>query len=86
MGGWQTDQERAYVALTRARDQTDIYVSREDLGEEGMDAGAIERLAERIELSNAQEASVEREEREPPTLTADPELEHERDRDVGLEL
>lgn len=83
-GGWQTDQERAYVALTRAREQTDVYVSREDLGEEGMDAGAIERLAERIEVSNAQEASVEREEREPPALTADPEL--ERDRDVGLEM
>jgi ATP-dependent exoDNAse (exonuclease V) alpha subunit len=39
-GGWQTDRERAYVALTRAREQTDIYVSREDLGEQGMDTGA----------------------------------------------
>jgi conjugative relaxase-like TrwC/TraI family protein len=86
MGGWQTDRERAYVALTRARDQTDVYVSREDLGEEGMDAGAIERLAERIELSNAQEASLAREEREPPSLTADAELERERERDAGLEL
>jgi ATP-dependent exoDNAse (exonuclease V) alpha subunit len=38
-GGWQTDRERAYVALTRATDRTDIYVSREDLGEQGMDTG-----------------------------------------------
>ncbi len=57
-GGWQTDRERAYVALTRARERTDIYVSREDLGEQGMDAGAIERLGEAMAESHAQEASV----------------------------
>lgn len=44
-GGWQTDRERSYVALSRAREQTQIYVAREDLGEAGMDSGAIERLA-----------------------------------------
>ena len=43
-GGWQTDREHAYVALTRAQERTDVYVSREDLGEQGLDAGAIERL------------------------------------------
>ncbi len=47
-GGWQTDRERAYVALSRARERTDIYVSREDLGEDGTDADLIERLAERV--------------------------------------
>jgi conjugative relaxase-like TrwC/TraI family protein len=57
-GGWQTDREGAYVALTRAQEQTDIYVSREDLGEQGMDAGAIERLGEAMAESHAQEASV----------------------------
>ena len=64
MGGWQTDRERAYVAVTRARERTDIYVSREDLGEEGMDAGAIERLVERIEISNAQQPSIATQERD----------------------
>jgi ATP-dependent exoDNAse (exonuclease V) alpha subunit len=83
MGGWQTDKERAYVALTRARERTDVFVSREDLGEEGMDAGAIERLAERIEQSNAQEASIERAEVEPRSLDA--ELALQQERDVGLE-
>jgi ATP-dependent exoDNAse (exonuclease V) alpha subunit len=83
MGGWQTDKERAYVALTRARERTDVFVSREDLGEEGMDAGAIERLAERIEQSNAQEASIERAELEPRSLDA--ELALQQERDVGLE-
>src|SRR5207253_114476 len=58
MGGWQTDRERAYVALSRARSRTDIYVSREDLGEQGMDVGAVERLGEAMAESHAQEASI----------------------------
>jgi ATP-dependent exoDNAse (exonuclease V) alpha subunit len=45
-GRWQTDRECAYVALSRAREQTDIYVAREDLGEQGVDSGAIERLGD----------------------------------------
>jgi conjugative relaxase-like TrwC/TraI family protein len=57
-GGWQTDREHAYVAVSRARERTDLYVSREDLGEQGLDAGAIERLAEAIAESHAQQASI----------------------------
>jgi conjugative relaxase-like TrwC/TraI family protein len=57
-GGWQTDREHAYVAVSRAREQTQIYTSREDLGEQGMDTGAIKRLAQRIERSRAQEATI----------------------------
>ncbi len=57
-GGWQTDRESAYVALTRARETTEIYVSREDLGEQGLDPGAVERLAERMQQSHAQEATI----------------------------
>ncbi|HYM45565.1 MAG TPA: hypothetical protein VES65_05315 [Solirubrobacteraceae bacterium] len=60
-GGWQTDREHAYVAVSRAREQTQVYVSREDLGEQGMDVGALERLAERIERSRAQEATIAKE-------------------------
>jgi conjugative relaxase-like TrwC/TraI family protein len=60
-GGWQTDKEHTYVAVSRAREQTQIYVSREDLGEQGMDTGAIERLAERIKRSRAQEATITKE-------------------------
>jgi hypothetical protein len=79
-GGWQTDRERAYVALTRAQDRTDVYICREDLGEQGMDAGAIERLGEAMVESHAHEASiktalVDRDDRQPS------QLEHERDRD-----
>ena len=61
IGGWQTDRERAYVALTRAREQTDIYASREDLGTQGMNPETIERLAEKIEQSKTQQASITRE-------------------------
>ncbi len=57
-GGWQADRERAYVALSRARERTDIYVSREDLGEQGMDTGAIQRLGEAIAESRAKRASI----------------------------
>jgi len=58
-GGWQTDREHGYVALTRGRTRTDVYVSREDLGEDGLDAGAITRLADRLAHSRRQHASIE---------------------------
>jgi conjugative relaxase-like TrwC/TraI family protein len=57
-GNWQTDREHTYVAASRARERTDIYIAREDLGEQGLDTGAIERLAERMQQSRAQEASI----------------------------
>jgi conjugative relaxase-like TrwC/TraI family protein len=57
-GGWQTDKEHMYVSLSRARERTDVYISREDLGEQGMDTGAIERLGERMARSRAQEATI----------------------------
>ena len=64
-GGWQTDKEHMYVSLSRARERTDIYISREDLGEQGMDTGAIERLGERMARSRAQEASITKDVAEP---------------------
>jgi hypothetical protein len=73
-GGWQTDREHAYVAVSRAREQTQVYTSREDLGEQGMDVGAIERLAERIERSRAQEATIAKE-----TAARDEQAQPERD-------
>jgi ATP-dependent exoDNAse (exonuclease V) alpha subunit len=64
-GGWQTDRENAYVALSRARDQTDIYLSREDLGH---DAEAIDRLAQLMQQSHAQEAAITREQDFNPSI------------------
>jgi len=87
-GGWQTDRHSAYVALSRARERTDIYVSREDLGEQGLDPGAITRLGERMAHSHAQQPSITRDEVQTSSTasaTADrtqavqaPELEQER--------
>ena len=82
-GGWQTDREHAYVALSRAREQTQVYVAREDLGEQGMDVGAIERLGERMRQSRAQEASIAREvDEKAAERRARIEREIERDRDL----
>lgn len=61
IGGWQTDRERAYVALTRAREQTNIYTAREDLGHQGLNTEAIDQLADRMAETKAQEASITRE-------------------------
>ncbi len=97
IGGWQTDRERAYVAVSRSRERTDIYAAREDLGEQGMDAGAIERLGEAIAESHAQQPSIatpsiEREWSEPEATTvaerdrhepAEPAAEHERESEAG---
>jgi len=83
-GGWQTDRERAYVALSRAREQTHVHVSREDLGEAGMDTGAIERLGERMRRSGAQEASIAKGVAE-RTAERSPQMQRPIDRDLDLD-
>jgi len=95
-GGWQTDRERAYVALSRAQERTDIYVSHEDLGEQDLDTGAIEQLAEAISESHAKQASIttpladrdhtpeqDRESEVGQILHEQQQLEQDRDRDLG---
>jgi ATP-dependent exoDNAse (exonuclease V) alpha subunit len=57
-GGWQTDREHAYVALTRARERTDIYAVREELGFHGLDAERVQNLADAMSHSHAQAASI----------------------------
>lgn len=83
-GGWQTDKEHAYVALSRAREQTQVYVAREDLGEQGMDVGAIERLGELMRRSGAQEASIARE-ADKRSVERRTRIEREIDRDRDLD-
>jgi AAA domain len=53
-GGWQTSKEPAYVEASRARQGTNWFVSREDLGIEGHDTDRIQRLAENMRRSHAQ--------------------------------
>jgi conjugative relaxase-like TrwC/TraI family protein len=57
-GGWQTSKEPAYVEASRARNGTDWFVNRDDLGVEGQDVDRVERLAASMRRSHAQTPSL----------------------------
>jgi ATP-dependent exoDNAse (exonuclease V) alpha subunit len=57
-GGWQTSKENAYVQASRAREGTDWYVNRQDLGEHGQDTQRIKRLARDMSRSRTQTPSL----------------------------
>jgi conjugative relaxase-like TrwC/TraI family protein len=57
-GGWQTSKEPAYVEASRAREGTDWYVNREDLGVDGHDTHRIKRLAQKMGHSRTQTPSL----------------------------
>jgi ATP-dependent exoDNAse (exonuclease V) alpha subunit len=57
-GGWQTSRETAYVQATRARNGTDWYIARDQLGQEGQDSERITRLANRMAASRARDSSI----------------------------
>jgi len=57
-GGWQTSKEPGLLEASRARQGTDWFVSREDLGVEGHDSDRISRLAENMRRSHAQTPSL----------------------------
>jgi ATP-dependent exoDNAse (exonuclease V) alpha subunit len=58
-GGWQTSKEPAYVHASRARNGTDWFINRTDLGQEGQDHHRISRLAQRMQESRAQIPSLQ---------------------------
>jgi ATP-dependent exoDNAse (exonuclease V) alpha subunit len=57
-GGWQTSKEPAYVEASRARQGTDWYVNRDELGTEGHDTDRIKRLVHDMSRSHAQTPSL----------------------------
>jgi hypothetical protein len=59
-GGWQTSKEPAYVEASRARQGTNWFVVRQDLGIEGHDTDRIGRPAEQMRRSHAQTLSLAR--------------------------
>ncbi len=59
-GGWQTSKEPAYVEASRAREGTDWYVNRQDLGDHGHDSDRIKRLARDMGRSRTQTPSLAR--------------------------
>jgi ATP-dependent exoDNAse (exonuclease V) alpha subunit len=62
-GGWQTSKEAAYVEASRARQGTDWYVNRQDLGTDGHDTNRIQRLARDMSRSRTQTPSLAHRER-----------------------
>jgi conjugative relaxase-like TrwC/TraI family protein len=69
-GSWQTSKETAYVEATRARQRTDWYIARDDLGQDGHDPQRTTRLAERMRNSRRQTPSIAHQ--EPYTPDWDP--------------
>jgi conjugative relaxase-like TrwC/TraI family protein len=67
-GGWQTSKEPAYVEASRAREGTDWYVNRRELGEEGHDTDRIERFAENMRRTRRQTPSLAHRELPDPEL------------------
>jgi ATP-dependent exoDNAse (exonuclease V) alpha subunit len=57
-GGWQTSKESAYVQASRAREGTEWFLAREELGVEGQDERRVRRLAEKMRGSRAHTPSL----------------------------
>ncbi len=58
-GGWQTSRESAYVQASRAREGTEWFLARDELGLDGQDAGRVEKLAGKMRASRAHTPSLE---------------------------
>jgi conjugative relaxase-like TrwC/TraI family protein len=57
-GGWPTTRETAYVQASRARNGSDWYLAREELGLEGQDEQRVERLAQKMRDSRLHAPSL----------------------------
>jgi ATP-dependent exoDNAse (exonuclease V) alpha subunit len=68
-GGWQTSRETAYVQATRARNGTDWYIARDQLGIDGQDPDRVQRLAQRMTNSRSHTPSITHREAAPDDWT-----------------
>jgi conjugative relaxase-like TrwC/TraI family protein len=57
-GGWQTSKESAYVQASRAREGTEWFLAREELGLEGQDERRVTSLANKMRNSRAHTPSL----------------------------
>jgi conjugative relaxase-like TrwC/TraI family protein len=57
-GGWQTSKESAYVQASRAREATEWFLAREELGTEGQDERRVYQLAGKMRSSRAHTPSL----------------------------
>jgi conjugative relaxase-like TrwC/TraI family protein len=58
-GGWQTSKESSYVQASRARDGTEWFLAREELGSDGQDERRVYQLAGKMRSSRAHRPSLE---------------------------
>ena len=58
-GGWQTSRESAYVQASRARQGTEWFLARDELGTAGQDERRVEALAAKMRTSRAHTTSLE---------------------------
>ncbi|MGO8907118.1 MAG: MobF family relaxase [Solirubrobacteraceae bacterium] len=65
-GGWQTSRESAYVQASRARQGTEFFLAREELGLDGLDAGRVDKLAEKMRTTHAHTPSLKYREQPDP--------------------
>ncbi len=85
-GGWQTSRESAYVQASRAREGSEWYLAREELGHEGQDERRVRQLSEKMRAERRHTPTLayrETRERE-PGLDLERGLEIAHDRDVAL--
>jgi len=83
-GGWETSRENAYVEASRARAGVEWHVARDDLDGDH-DAERVERLAQQMRSSRAQEPSISRELRPEATPIAPDEFSRPQPRDLQPE-
>ena len=57
-GGWQTSKESAYVQASRAREGTEWFLAREELGSQGQDERRVRKLADKMRGSRAHTPSL----------------------------
>ncbi len=57
-GGWQTSKESAYVQASRAREGTEWFLARDELGLEGQDERRVRNLAGKMRASRAHTPSL----------------------------
>ncbi len=58
-GGWQTSKESSYVQASRARQGTEWFLARDELGTDGQDEQRIYQLAGKMRSSRAHTPSLE---------------------------
>lgn len=75
LGGWQTEQELGYIAVTRDPEHTNVHISTEERGDRDIETELTNRIEQVIDRS--QQATAERQ-------TIEGAIEQDRDHNLGF--